>query len=137
MISVLLEELCPLLAEVACRNGWTIAKEDRSSSFGNALVELEGSDFYTQVVRDRGDVSINLAPIGKRKKWTNLETILTFIGEDVPSRAPEALLKLLVKNIGKIGVLMSSNASQLDEFEKGVRRRSSRESFHPSERLTF
>ena len=117
MVGALLKELCPALADIVSGDGWETIKEEQSDSFDNAMVELECSEFAARIIRDRGRTSIDLTPMGTRK-WTDLETVLAFIGETVPSRDPDTLSRLLAKNFGKVGALMTSNTDQLEVFEK-------------------
>lgn len=117
MAGALLEELCPKLSEVARKGGWAILKEERSTSFDNAMVELECGELSARVIRDRGAVSIELAQI-ENDNWFDIEIILAFIGEVVPSGDLDALSELFAKNFEKISVLMTRNADQLDVFEK-------------------
>lgn len=117
MTGTLLEELSPALANIACKGSFEILKEERSNSFDNAIVELSCDDFAARIVRDRGTVSIDLSPL-KKQKWTSLETVLSFLGESLPSQDPEDLSRLLEKNFGKIAALMTSKTDGLEVFEK-------------------
>lgn len=117
MADDLLKELCPALTEIARDGGWKIIKKERDGSFGNVMVELQASDFAIRITRDRGIVSIDLAPMGKHK-WTDLETVLAFIGETVTSRSTDDIANLLAKNSAEIEAIMTSNTDRLEAFEK-------------------
>lgn len=117
MSDALLKELCPTLANITCKDNFEIIKEERSNSFDNAIVELSCDDFAVRIVRDRGHVSIDISPLEKQK-WTNLETVLSFLGESLPSKDSADLSRLLEKNFGKVAALMTSKTDALEAFKK-------------------
>lgn len=77
-----------LLREVMRRHPLRITSVWDDASFDNAMVTASGRGFRMRVIRDRGDVRIELAPV-LDESWKNLqlirrETLGLDEGQDVP-----------------------------------------------------
>jgi hypothetical protein len=118
MIGKLLQEICPALAEIAEEEDWEVIKEKTSNSFGDALVEMKGEDFWIQVIRDKGQISISLSNLKEEKEWVDLRTILEFLGEEVAKVESNNLLQGFVQNRRTIGALMSINSQELEMYRR-------------------
>jgi hypothetical protein len=115
MVDTLVEKIAPLLTPFLRDGRLRVTLEKREESFGDAVVELESSDFDMRVVRDRGLVTFDVSPHAKGD-WHPLEMVLDFIGKGALSLGPQTL----DKNFEKISLLMTSNLSKVGflQFKK-------------------
>jgi len=113
----LLSELCPSFAMYAFSHGFRICAEQQESFFDNALVELEGDKFDARIIRDRGQVSIDLRPKGK-DQWIDLRTILSFIANERVDGDIESVSLCFIKKQNEVVALIKNNLDDLYAFEK-------------------
>jgi hypothetical protein len=96
------EELPWLFRELHSR----IAENDfKPKNFGDSFVTLESPVLCVRFVRDRGQVSVEVASPSDRETWLNLEHVCEIIsGENVkPSFELLAVADLLRKNFQALG----------------------------------
>jgi hypothetical protein len=85
---------------------WNSSRQD-DSHFGNALVDMSGGNFALRVVRDRGDISVEVSSRSVPDNWLPLEWILAVLDE-TPIRPPRATSVL------NAAAKFASNAERLD-----------------------
>ena len=74
----LFEELTPRLASFLNQQGCMIVEERRDNSFGNVLIVLKCDSFLIRIVKDRGDILID---VGQREisQWYAVENVVEFL----------------------------------------------------------
>jgi hypothetical protein len=116
----LLDKIAPDIAKLADEKGLRIVNEQHDpSSFGNASIEWASTDFGLSVVRDRGQVAVEISP-PDQADWHDLENILAFIGRKPRSQSFAALAVALSENYQKVAALMTSDLAEVGflTFEK-------------------
>lgn len=114
------QKLAPDIAKLAESKGMKLLREDYDpSSFGNAVVELESVDLNLRVVRDRGDIRIEVSPPGEGD-WHDLVNVMTFLGEESIPADVNSLGIALSARYDHVAALMSSDRTRvgLIRFEK-------------------
>ena len=119
-MTILLHKLATGVATLAESKGMKLLREEYDpSSFGNAVVELASVDFDLRVVRDRGDIRIEISPPGEAD-WHDLVNILAFLGEKPISADVESLGAALSARYDRVAALMTSDLTRVGfiRFEK-------------------
>jgi hypothetical protein len=111
----LLEELEPKLASLLKSRDFRLIKERRDDAFGNAMVVAECQGLLLRVVRDRGDIMVELCQQGQ-DRWYSGEYVLEFI----TGKAVADLADTLEANLERVADLMNSDLNELGyiAFEK-------------------
>lgn len=116
----LLNEIAPAVAGFVSERGMRVVGERQDqASFGNAVVELTCPDFDLRVIRDRGQVALDVSPPGQ-EEWHSLGNVLAFVGGEPPPTDLLALVKKLSESYDKVAALMTSDLSEVGfaDFEK-------------------
>lgn len=116
----LLNEIAPVVADfVSERRMHVVMERQDQASFGNALVVAASADFDLRIVRDRGQVALDVSPSGQ-EEWHRLENVLAFISKEPSPADLPTLVRNLSENFGKVAALMTSDLSEVrfTEFEK-------------------
>lgn len=118
MRTTLLNEIAPAVAEFIKQRGMRVVTEYQDQAFGNAVVEMTSRDFDLRIVRDRGQVALDVSP-SNQGDWHSLENVLAFIGEETSAEI-SLLIRSLSENLNKVAALMASDLSKVGfvDFEK-------------------
>jgi hypothetical protein len=116
----LLNKIAPEIAKFAYEKSMRIVNEWYDpSSFGNAIVEIASANFNLRVIRDRGQVTVEIRP-SEKCDWHNLENILAFINRDPSYQHSTSSISALSENYDKVVALMAEDLSKIGftEFEE-------------------
>ena len=76
--------LTPALAEV----GLLVTDTRAGDSFGDAYAVFDGQDFRVRVIRDRGQVFVDIASATEATNWFNLPIVAAVLGFEASNEAP-------------------------------------------------
>ena len=116
----LLNEIAPAIAEFVSQRGMRVVVERQDqASFGNAVVVATSPDFDLRIVRDRGQVALDIGASG-RGEWHRLENVLAFFGKEAPPGNIPLLVRSLSENVDRVAALMTSDMNKVGftDFEK-------------------
>ena len=122
MAQSLLDELAPSIRSLIDEGKIKILRERRGQSFDDWLVEAESDAFDLLIIRDRGEVTLEIRPRDKTE-WHDLRNVLAFLQHEPTGKENEALSAALVSTFQDISKVMLSNLSE-NGFLEFERRRS-------------
>jgi hypothetical protein len=116
----LLSEIASPIADFVNQRGMRVVVERQDqASFGNAVVEVTSPDFDLRIVRDRGQVALDVSASGQGE-WHSLENVLAFICKEPPPADIPLLIRRLSENLDKVAALMTSDLNKVGftDFDK-------------------
>lgn len=81
MVVDFLTEVRTAFSFLESARGFRLADETRSDSFGDAIVDFESATLRVRVLRDRGQVFVDISPADGTPAWFDLPLLLSHLGE--------------------------------------------------------
>lgn len=109
-----------LLEELKSHN-FELVKEEKSGSFDNELLFFESEDLRIRIIRDRGDVSMQVSSEDFGDQWLELPTVLKLIDSEKPPESEvNGFLKALLAHQKTISFLLEKGQKQetLEQIKK-------------------
>jgi len=95
-----------------------VAEDYSPESFGNSFVELRSPNLCLRIVRERGQVYFETAPISDPADWHDAETMLQFLGVDL---ACDSCCDLILANLPQVAdVLNGPRKRELVALEQHI-----------------
>lgn len=116
----LLDELVPGLSNlIAGQEMRMVSQEVDEQSFGNAVIEVTSQYLDLRVIRDRGQISIDISP-PHVACWTDLRNVLEFLGFESPPGDVAVLIQALSRHFDKVRAFIAEDlqTNRFREFEK-------------------
>jgi hypothetical protein len=88
-----------------------LVSHEASPSFGDALADFESPTLRVRVLRDRGQIFVDVAPAQDPASWFDLPLLLTFVGE---AEAAEALLAGGQEDVCRVAALLQANYDSIE-----------------------
>ena len=92
--------------------GFRVVSHEARPSFGDALADFESPTLRVRVLRDRGQIFIDVAPAQDPPSWFDLPLLLTFLGE------PDAAASLLAGGQSDMREVAALLRAHYDDIER-------------------